>query len=133
MRRLTTTLTSAAAAGLSALAVAVAATASGGGTPADKQVQHSEGNTAPLEFQASMQSHGATGVPGEEREGRGLKEWIVAHQDDESVRAALKACDVYFGDQKPGQARRADKVDCAPMPAEKSKEVPAGEATARDT
>ena len=128
MRRLTTIITSAAAAGLTALAVAVAAAAAGGGTPADKQ-----GGSAPLELQACLESHGATGVPGEEREGRGLKEWIVAHQDDESVRAALKACDVYFGDHKPDEVRRADKVECGPMPAEKAKAIAAGKRAGRDT
>ena len=128
MGRLTTTLTSAAAAGLTALVVTVAAPASGGNTPPDKgggTVEHREGNTTPLELQDCLQSHGATGVPGEEREGRALKEWIVAHQDDESDRAALKACDVYFGDQKPDQVGRVGKSDCSAVAGEKSKAVDA--------
>ena len=129
MGRLTTTLTSAAAAGLTALAVTVAAPASGGETPPDKgsgTVEHREGNTTPQELQDCLQSHGATGVPGEEREGRALKEWIVTHQDDEAVRAALKACDVYFGDQKPGQVGGAGKPDCGPVTAGEKSEAVAG-------
>lgn len=125
MSRLTTTLTSAAAAGLTALAVAVAATADGGGTPADKKSEQREGGTTPQALQACLQSNGATGVPGDERAGRGLKEWIAAHQDDESVRAALKACDVYFGDKKPDEGRRVDKAECGPVPAEKREAVAA--------
>jgi hypothetical protein len=122
MGRLTTTLTSAAAAGLTALAVTVAAPASGGNTPPDKgagTVEHRKGNTTPQELQDCLQSHGATGVPGEEREGRALKEWIVTHQDDEAVRAALKACDVYFG--KPAEVGQVGKSDCSAVAGEKSK------------
>ena len=136
MGRLTTTLTSAAAAGLTALAVTVAAPASGGDTPPDKgvaTVEHRDGNTTPRELQDCLQSHGATGAPGEEREGRALKEWIVAHQDDASVRAALKACDVYFDDQKSAQAGPAGKPDCARAPGEKSKAVAADKRTGRAT
>ena len=136
MTRLTTTLTSAAAAGLTALAVTVAAPASGGDTPPDKEagtVEHREGGMSAQELQTCLLENGATGVPGEEGEGRALKEWIVAHQNDDSARAALKACDVYFGTQKPDQVRRADKVECAPMPAEKIKAVAAGERAGRDT
>jgi hypothetical protein len=136
MGRLTTTLTSAAAAGLTALAVTVAAPASGGDTPPDKEagtVEHREGNTTPLELQDCLQSHGATGVPGEEREGRALKEWIVTHQDVESVRAALKACDVYFGEQKPTPVGGAGKPDCAPVAGRKSTAVAAGKQKGRET
>ncbi len=126
MGRLTTTLTSAAAAGLTALAVTVAAPASGGGAPPDKAagtVEQREGNTTPRELQDCLQSHGATGVPGDASEGRALKEWIVAHQDDESARPALKACDVYFGDRKPDQVRRAGKPDCGSVAGEKGTAV----------
>ena len=137
MGRLTTTLTSTAAAGLTALVITVAAPASGGNTPPDKgagTVEHREGgNTTPLELQACLQSHGATGVPGEEREGRALKEWIVAHQDDEAARAALKACDVYFGDQKPDQVGQVGKTDCSAVAGEKSKAVDAAKRTGRAT
>jgi hypothetical protein len=134
MGRLTTTLTATAAAGLTALAVTVAAPASGGDTPPDKgagTVEHREGNTTPLELQDCLQSHGATGAPGEEREGRALKEWIVAHQDDESARAALKACDVLFGDEKPAQAGPARKPDCAPAAGEKRTDVAAAKRMGR--
>jgi hypothetical protein len=134
MGRLTTTLTSAAAAGLTALAVTVAAPASGGDTPPDKgagTVEHREGNTTPQELQDCLQSHGATGVPGEEREGRALKEWIVTHQDDETVRAALKACDVYFGDQKPAQVGQVGTSDCSAVAGEKSKAVDAAKQKGR--
>ena len=129
MGRLTTTLTSAAAAGLTALAVTVAAPASGGDTPPGKgagTVEHREGNTTPQELQDCLQSQGATGVPGEQSEGRALKEWIVAHQDDQSVRAALKACDVYFGDQKPDRVGQVGKSECSAVTGEKSKAVDAG-------
>lgn len=134
MGRLTTTLTSAAAAGLTALAVTVAAPASGGNTPPDKgagTVEHRKGNTTPQELQDCLQSHGATGVPGEEREGRALKEWIVTHQDDEAVRAALKACDVYFG--KPAEVGQVGKSDCSAVACEKSKAVDAAKQKGRAT
>jgi hypothetical protein len=136
MGRLTTTLTSAAAAGLTALAVTVAAPASGGNTPPDKgagTVEHREGNTTPQELQDCLQSHGATGVPGEEREGRALKEWIVTHQDDEAVRAALKACDVYFGEKKPAEVGQVGKSDCSAVAGEKSKAVDAAKQKGRAT
>jgi hypothetical protein len=136
MGRLTTTLTSTAAAGLTALALTVAAPASGGDPLPDKgggTVEHREGNTTPLELQDCLQSHGATGVPGEESEGRALKEWIVAHQDDESARAALKACDVYFGDQKRDQAGRAGKPECGPAGGEKGRAVAADKQMGRTT
>jgi hypothetical protein len=132
MSRLTTTLTSAAAAGLTALAVTVAAPASGDDTPPDKgagTVEHREGGMAPLELQACLLGNGATGVPGEEREGRALKEWIVAHQDDDSARSALKACDVYFGDKQPHQVGTTGKPDCGPVAGEKT--GAAAEATGR--
>jgi hypothetical protein len=125
MGRLTTTFTSAAAAGLTALVVTVVAPAAGGDSPrAGKEsatVERHEGHSTPQELQACLQDHGATGVPGEERGGRALKEWIVEHQDDESVRSALKACDVYFDEGKPGQGEPAGKADCGPAPGEKSK------------
>ncbi|MEA2193371.1 MAG: hypothetical protein QOI73_3492 [Solirubrobacteraceae bacterium] len=136
MGRLTTTLTSAAAAGLTALVVTVAAPASGGDTPPDKgagTVEHREGNTTPQELQDCLRSHGAAGVPGEQREGRALKEWIVTHQDDEAVRAALKACDVYFGDQKPAQVGQVGKSDCSAVAGEKSKAVDAAKQKGRAT
>lgn len=136
MGRLTTTLTSAAAAGLTALAVTVAAPASGGNTPPDKgagTVEHRKGNTTPQELQDCLQSHGATGVPGEEREGRALKEWIVTHQDDEAVRAALKACDVYFGKKKPAEVGQVGKSDCSAVAGEKSKAVDAAKQKGRAT
>jgi hypothetical protein len=121
MPRMTTTLCSAAAAGLTALAVTVAGPALGAGSPPGKPVKeadHQNGPT-PLALQACLQDHGATGVPGDEREGRALKEWIVAHQDDASVRDALKACDVFFDEAKDGSNGPApgSKPGCA-SPAE---------------
>jgi len=134
MTRLTTTLTSAAAAGLTALAVTVAAPASGGDTPPDKEagtVEHREGGMSAQELQTCLLENGATGVPGEEGEGRALKEWIVAHQNDDSARAALKACDVYFGDEKPDQVGPTGKPDCGPVTVDKPEAVAPAEGTGR--
>ena len=115
MPRMTTTVCSAAAAGLTALAVTVAGPALGAGSPSDgpgKQVEHQNGPT-PQALQACLQEHGATGVPGEEREGRALKEWIVTHQDDAAVRDALKACDVLFEVKDGSGPGPGDKPGCA--------------------
>jgi hypothetical protein len=117
MGRLTTRLTAAAASGLTALAVTVAVPALGDDPAPDKgaaKVEHRETDTTPQELQACLVSHGATGVPGDEDEGRALKQWIVAHQGDESAKAALLACDVYFdGGKKSDHAQPGEKPDCA--------------------
>jgi len=118
MRRFTTTLSAAAASGLTALAVTVAVPALGNDTVPDKavtKVEHRESETTPLQLQACLTSHGATGVPGDEDEGRALKQWIVAHQSDESAKAALQACDVYFdaGKKPNDHAGLGEKPDCA--------------------
>ncbi len=129
MPRVTTAVCSAAAAGLTALAVTVAGPALGAGSPPggpDKQVEHQSGPT-PQALQACLQDHGATGVPGDERDGRALKEWIVAHQGDASVRDALKACDVFF-ETKDGSGPGA-KPGCA-SPAE-PKAAPSAAARAK--
>jgi hypothetical protein len=140
MPRVTTALCSAAAAGLTALAVTVAGPALGAGSPSggpDKQVDHQNGPT-PQALQACLQDHGAAGVPGDERDGRALKEWIVSHQDDKSVRDALSACDVLFETQggpggpggKPGCASPVEPK-AAPSAAarEKARRVNAGRKT----
>jgi hypothetical protein len=133
---MTTAFCSAAAAGLTALAVTVAGPALGAGSPSggpDKQVDDHPGPT-PQALQACLQDHGAKGVPGDEREGRALKEWIVAHQDDTSVRDALKACDVFFETKdgagpgaKPGCAS-PDGPKAAPSAAAREKARRAGAA-----
>jgi hypothetical protein len=136
MRGLTPTLTAAAAAGLTALVITVSAPASGGDNPPDKEVttvEHHESNTTPQELQTCLRDHGATGVPGDEREGRALKEWIVEHQDDQSARTALKACDVYFDGQKPGAPGPSGKPDCGPVDAEKGKAAAAAKRKGRAT
>jgi hypothetical protein len=53
--------------------------------------------------------------PGDEDEGRALKQWIVAHQSDESAKAALQACDVYLdaGKKPNDHAQPGEKPDCA--------------------
>ena len=130
MGRLKTLLTAVAAAGLTALAITVAAPAAGGGgTLPEKEagkVERHDTGPGPLELQSCLQSHGATGVPGDEREGRGLKEWIVGHQDDASVQDALQACDVYFEGEKPDRVEQAAKPDCGPVEADKRKGITAG-------
>jgi hypothetical protein len=133
MGRLRTTLTAAAASGLTALAVTVAVPALGDDTPRAKDganVEHHETDTTPQLLQACLASHGATGVPGDEDAGRALKQWIVAHQSDESAKAALRACDVYFdGGKKPGDhAQPGEKPDCAGPASGKHEAVAAAKA-----
>jgi hypothetical protein len=90
-------LAAAAAAGLTALAVTVAAPAASD----DKggKVERNDGPT-PEALISCLEGHGATGIPdADEGAGRALKQWIVDHQGDKSVRGALEACDVYFVDE----------------------------------
>lgn len=116
MSRLTTPFAAAASAGLTALAVTAVAPAIGADTASPAKdgarIEHRTGPSVD-ELRACLQANGATGVPGDEREGRALKEWIVARQGDESDRAALKACDVYFDASKPGSRPAGGPTDCA--------------------
>jgi hypothetical protein len=120
-QRLTTTLTAAAAAGLTALAVTVAAPAANepSGGKGEGKVVATQGPT-PEALISCLENHGATGIPSAgEGDGRALKEWIVTHQTDESTRSALQACDVWFGDKRPGQGGAEGQVECAgPKPAQ---------------
>jgi hypothetical protein len=134
-QRLTTILAATAAAGLTALAVTVAAPAANdsgeGDGVRDGKVVRTEGPT-PEALISCLASHGATGVPGaDEDAGRALKQWIVAHQSDASVRGALEACDVYFDDKRPKHGDPDDAVACpAPAPAAAKRNALRGPASA---
>lgn len=119
---LKSTMAAAAAAGLTAMALTAAAPAANEGDSKDvgrAKVVQSEGPT-PEALTSCLSTHGATGVPAaDEGAGRALKEWIAAHQEDASVRSALKACDVYFADEEPKQGASDGALTCrAPANAE---------------
>lgn len=124
MRQLTTTFGAAAVAGLAGLAIAGATPVMGAAehTP-DKgsaKVEHRAGTEVrPIELRACLQSHGATGVPGDERQGLALKEWISTHQDEKMLRGALTACDAAFRVSESGGPAKRGAPDCAVAAGEK--------------
>ena len=120
MGRLNIMLTGAAASGLTALAVTVAAPAIGqdSAPPSkdDGRVKVEQKGPTADELHDCLVNHGAKDVPAADAgEGRALKQWIVEHQKDESSRAALEACQVWFDDKRPEGATPEEhkgKPDC---------------------
>jgi hypothetical protein len=123
MRGLKTTLTATAAAGVTALAITVTASGAGGDGGGPAKVERRTDGPTPAALVACLQSHGATGLPSPDAgDGRALKEWIVAHQDDPAARPALKACDVWFDVKKAPEGGGIDKAPCAaPAPGDEPK------------
>jgi hypothetical protein len=96
MRKQLTKFTAPLAAGLTALAVTVTVPALGNGNPGTKE--EGSGPTA-QNLRTCLTEHGQDVSATDDY---GLKRWIVEHQADPAARDALEACDVYFGDKKPG-------------------------------